>query len=152
MRDSGRRSPLNRARPAGVFASPPRQSALLSWRPASSPPFVELMTSAAEVSPNSPPSGSKAEARRQPAKLPPTTLQSRPWAPLAQMLRRSALYVALFGLGTAVALSRPPTGSITVGSVASGAQYTTLTEALADTSSNVIFVYSGTYGGQHFIK
>jgi len=65
---------------------------------------------------------------------------------------RSALCVALWELVAVIALSEPPTGSITVGSVNSGAQYSSLTEALADTSSNVIFVYSGTYGGQHFIK
>ncbi|KAH7097453.1 pectin lyase fold/virulence factor [Auriculariales sp. MPI-PUGE-AT-0066] len=52
----------------------------------------------------------------------------------------------------ATAASSPPSGSITVGPSGSGAKYTTLTSALADTSSNVIFVYSGTYTGQTLIS
>jgi len=50
-----------------------------------------------------------------------------------------------------LAFSEPPTGSITIGPVDSGANYTNLTEALEDTGSTVFFVYSGTYGGQHYI-
>ncbi|KAH7099561.1 pectin lyase fold/virulence factor [Auriculariales sp. MPI-PUGE-AT-0066] len=52
----------------------------------------------------------------------------------------------------AAAVSSPPSGSITVGPSGSGAKYTSLTSALADTSSNVIFVYNGTYTGQTLIS
>ncbi|KAG9098740.1 hypothetical protein FRC06_006017 [Ceratobasidium sp. 370] len=45
----------------------------------------------------------------------------------------------------ALCLSSPPSGAITVGS---GGKYSTLAAALQDTSSNVYFVYSGTYTGQ----
>ncbi|CAE6423510.1 unnamed protein product [Rhizoctonia solani] len=47
------------------------------------------------------------------------------------------------------AASSPPSGSITVGK---GGKYATLTEALADTSSDVYFVYAGTYTGQTSIS
>ncbi|CAE6446520.1 unnamed protein product [Rhizoctonia solani] len=47
------------------------------------------------------------------------------------------------------AVSSPPSGAITVGK---GGKYSTLAEALADTSSNVYFVYSGTYTGQTTIS
>ncbi|CAE6518532.1 unnamed protein product [Rhizoctonia solani] len=54
------------------------------------------------------------------------------------------------GLCTVVlAASSPPSGSITVGS---SGKYATLAEALADTSSNVYFVYAGTYTGQTSIS
>ncbi|KIY49714.1 putative pectinesterase precursor [Fistulina hepatica ATCC 64428] len=46
------------------------------------------------------------------------------------------------------ALSSAPSGAITVGS---SGTYSTLTEALEDTSSDVYFVYSGTYDGQVLI-
>ncbi|CUA75097.1 Pectinesterase [Rhizoctonia solani] len=58
----------------------------------------------------------------------------------------SFVFALVGGLCSCVlAASSPPSGSITVGS---GGQYATLTQALADTSSNVYFVYTGTYTGQ----
>ncbi|KAG8692652.1 hypothetical protein FRC09_011058, partial [Ceratobasidium sp. 395] len=41
--------------------------------------------------------------------------------------------------------SSPPSGAITVGN---GGKYATLSAALKDTSSNVYFVYAGTYKDQ----
>ncbi|KAG8733013.1 hypothetical protein FRC11_009287 [Ceratobasidium sp. 423] len=61
---------------------------------------------------------------------------------------RSLSFVAVLASGlfsVVLAASSPPSGSITVGS---GGKYATLAEALADTSSDVYFVYSGTYTGQ----
>jgi hypothetical protein len=48
--------------------------------------------------------------------------------------------LALFPL--TLALSSPPSGAITVGN---GGKYAKLSTAMADTSSNVYFVYAGTY-------
>lgn len=47
------------------------------------------------------------------------------------------------------AYSSPPSGAITVGK---GGKYATLTQALADKSSNVYFVYGGTYKEQVVIN
>ncbi|KEP53084.1 pectinesterase [Rhizoctonia solani 123E] len=47
------------------------------------------------------------------------------------------------------AVSSPPSGSITVGN---GGKYATLAEALADSSSDVYFIYAGTYTGQTSIS
>ncbi|PBK71266.1 pectin lyase-like protein [Armillaria solidipes] len=49
---------------------------------------------------------------------------------------------------SALAYSKPPSGAITVGS---SGTYSTLSEALDDTSSDVYFVYAGTYQEQVFI-
>ncbi|KAJ1309992.1 hypothetical protein OPQ81_006749 [Rhizoctonia solani] len=57
------------------------------------------------------------------------------------------LVVALTGgfCSSVLAASSPPSGSITVGN---GGKYGTLAEALKDTSSDLYFVYAGTYTGQ----
>lgn len=63
-----------------------------------------------------------------------------------------SLLLALSLLGTALsvlAYSSPPSGAITVGT---SGKYATLTKALADTSSSVYFVYSGTYKEQVVIN
>ncbi|CAE6466440.1 unnamed protein product [Rhizoctonia solani] len=67
------------------------------------------------------------------------------------MMRSLTLIIAIAsGLCSFVsAASSPPSGSITVGK---GGKYATLAEALADTSSNIYFIYSGTYTGQTSIS
>jgi pectinesterase len=50
--------------------------------------------------------------------------------------------IILTAVASALALSSPPSGSITVGS---GGKYSKLSDALKDTSSSVYFIYSGTY-------
>ncbi|KAG8742867.1 hypothetical protein FRC11_014109, partial [Ceratobasidium sp. 423] len=42
-----------------------------------------------------------------------------------------------------------PTGAITIGS---GGQYSTISAALQDTSSNIYYIYSGTYNEQVYIS
>jgi len=76
-----------------------------------------------------------------------------PTRPLKDSRTMKFLQLALTAmlLPLALAASSPPSGSITVGPSGSGAKYTSLSSALADTSSNVYFVYSGTYSGQHYI-
>jgi len=69
----------------------------------------------------------------------------------SRIMKLLQLALAATLLPLALAASSPPSGSITVGPSGSGAKYTSLSSALADTSSNVYFVYSGTYGGQHYI-
>ncbi|KZV88938.1 putative pectinesterase precursor [Exidia glandulosa HHB12029] len=56
--------------------------------------------------------------------------------------------VTVHALSKPLALSKPPAGAITVGPTGSGAQYTDLNVALNDTSSNVFFVFSGTWTTQ----
>ncbi|KAK0450389.1 pectin lyase-like protein [Desarmillaria tabescens] len=57
----------------------------------------------------------------------------------------SIVFTAILCVQAAWAYSSPPSGAITVGS---SGTYSTLTKALADTSSSVYFIYSGTYTGQ----
>ncbi|KAG9092135.1 hypothetical protein FS749_015988 [Ceratobasidium sp. UAMH 11750] len=52
-------------------------------------------------------------------------------------------------MGGALRASSPPSGAIIVGS---GGKYSTLAAALNDPSSNIFFVYSGTYAGQTTIS
>lgn len=53
---------------------------------------------------------------------------------------------------SALAATSPPSGSITVGPSSTGAKYTSLAAALQDTSSNVYFIYPGSYTGQTTIS
>ncbi|KAK0199906.1 pectin lyase-like protein [Desarmillaria ectypa] len=61
----------------------------------------------------------------------------------------SKLFTAILCAQAAWAYSSPPSGAITIGS---SGKYSTLAAALADTSSNVYFIYSGTYTGQTLIS
>ncbi|KAG8734986.1 hypothetical protein FRC12_018268 [Ceratobasidium sp. 428] len=62
---------------------------------------------------------------------------------------RLLLGVILTFISGALSASSPPSGAITVGT---GGKYSSLAAALNDTSSNVFFVYSGTYKGQTTIS
>ncbi|KZV88933.1 putative pectinesterase precursor [Exidia glandulosa HHB12029] len=62
------------------------------------------------------------------------------------------VFVLLQFLVLALAASSPPSGSITIGASGTGAKYTSLAAALKDTSSNVYFIYSGSYTGQAVIS
>ncbi|TBU34651.1 pectin lyase fold/virulence factor [Dichomitus squalens] len=57
-------------------------------------------------------------------------------------MRSTLALVLSYLVGSALTLSSPPAGAITVGS---GGQYATLSAALKDTSSLVYFIHSGTY-------
>ncbi|KAG8940883.1 hypothetical protein FRC03_005033, partial [Tulasnella sp. 419] len=61
--------------------------------------------------------------------------------------------LVLFGLSLlpSLATAAPPAGAITVGKNGAG-KYSTITAALADTSSNVIYVYPGNYTEQVVIS
>lgn len=61
----------------------------------------------------------------------------------------SKVFTAILCAQAAWAYSSPPSGAITVGS---SGTYSTLSKALADTSSSVYFIYSGTYTGQTLIS
>ncbi|KAF8319973.1 carbohydrate esterase family 8 protein [Clavulina sp. PMI_390] len=50
---------------------------------------------------------------------------------------------------SALAASSPPSGAITIGS---GGKYSTISAALADTSSNTYFIYAGSYHEQVYIN
>ncbi len=54
-----------------------------------------------------------------------------------------------FVIGITFGACSPPPGAITVGN---GGKYSTLQAALADTSSQVYYVFSGTYNGQTVIS
>ncbi|KAF8310398.1 pectin lyase-like protein [Clavulina sp. PMI_390] len=56
---------------------------------------------------------------------------------------------ALAGATYVLAASSPPSGAITIGS---GGKYSTISAGLADTSSNVYFIYAGTYHEQVYIN
>ncbi|KAG8697535.1 hypothetical protein FRC08_006460 [Ceratobasidium sp. 394] len=62
---------------------------------------------------------------------------------------RLSLGVAFALVYGALRASSPPSGAIIVGS---GGKYSTLAAALNDPSSNIFFVYSGTYAGQTTIS
>ncbi|KAH7340671.1 pectin lyase fold/virulence factor [Rhizoctonia solani] len=65
-------------------------------------------------------------------------------------MRSLSLLVPVLGLVSSVfAASSPPAGAITVGSKG---KYKTLAAALKDTSSNIYFIYSGTYTGQTIVN
>ncbi|KAJ1311106.1 hypothetical protein OPQ81_009607 [Rhizoctonia solani] len=65
----------------------------------------------------------------------------------SSLLSSSTVFLSL--VWTASCASTPPSGAITVGS---GGKYSTLSAALQDTSSNVYFVYAGTYKEQVVIN
>lgn len=58
------------------------------------------------------------------------------------------LAVGIFAVCECLALSAPPSGAITIGS---GGTYSTISSALADTSSSTYFIYAGTYNEQVYI-
>ncbi|KAF8324030.1 pectin lyase-like protein [Clavulina sp. PMI_390] len=60
-----------------------------------------------------------------------------------------SIFSALAGVASVFAASSPPSGAITIGS---GGKYSTIAAGLADTSSNVYYIYPGSYHEQIYIN